>query len=517
MVIARALVRLARRLAASWDPVEDGRRLAEEFPGLEGFVMSAFMANVEKYDMEAFAKLMRKTPHAPESSYKMFAKVSTPQDVIRIKPWLDYLPLIDFLSVSHFVKFIEDEHSRRQYASRDDADPDALALLADDDSLYVRKDAISNPRLPDDVMKEIADGDDYLKKHFLLFNKAVPDDVLDDILAGGILRQSPLDTQMEIARFTESARLQRLMAENPDYRIRMSVANNRRADPGILDKLAGDQSVEVRKSVAENRSTSPETLTRLSDDPDGDVRDMVIWNSRTPKDVVNRMSERHDYKFIDWHMGTAPLTEETMMKHLDEYDGNHEGQYGQADVRMEICLALAGNPHITEKVARRILDMSRNWTSFEDIILSEFAGNNGIPAPVLDTIVLQYHKCYGAAADNPNASAAALAWIAAHGTEKQMAAVAWHKNTSPDTLSDLAEDASAYVRAAVAQNRRTPAKALAMLAGDEFPKVRLNAAGNPSTPPESLAWLARDPEESVRSIVFRNPSYDDTPSMARRP
>jgi hypothetical protein len=56
--------------------------------------------------------------------------------------------------------------------------------------------------------------------------------------------------------------------------------------PETLDRLANDADWEVRRSVANNPNTPPETLERLANDDSWFVRCGVAYNPNTPQYIL---------------------------------------------------------------------------------------------------------------------------------------------------------------------------------------------------------------------------------------
>lgn len=72
----------------------------------------------------------------------------------------------------------------------------------------------------------------------------------------------------------------RLLASDPDWRVRHMVAMKNKADADILDRLAGDEDESIRMRVARHRNASSETLRRLLDDPWDQVREKAAERLR---------------------------------------------------------------------------------------------------------------------------------------------------------------------------------------------------------------------------------------------
>lgn len=82
------------------------------------------------------------------------------------------------------------------------------------------------------------------------------------------------------------------LAGDPDWSVRLRVAEKSDTPGEILTRLAGDPKWEVRAEVGKNPNTPEEALDRLADDPDGYVRWVVAVNSNT---VLARLAEDPDW------------------------------------------------------------------------------------------------------------------------------------------------------------------------------------------------------------------------------
>jgi hypothetical protein len=67
----------------------------------------------------------------------------------------------------------------------------------------------------------------------------------------------------------------RLLAEDPDPRVRSMVADKRKLDQATFEVLAGDADAAVRARVARNAKAPTGVLERLAGDPEPLVRDAV--------------------------------------------------------------------------------------------------------------------------------------------------------------------------------------------------------------------------------------------------
>jgi hypothetical protein len=67
----------------------------------------------------------------------------------------------------------------------------------------------------------------------------------------------------------------RVLARDPEPRVRQSVADNRKLDPALFELLSLDEDSSVRASIAYNRKVPTVVLRRLLTDREGWVADIA--------------------------------------------------------------------------------------------------------------------------------------------------------------------------------------------------------------------------------------------------
>jgi hypothetical protein len=75
----------------------------------------------------------------------------------------------------------------------------------------------------------------------------------------------------------------RILAEDPDERVRSMVASKRKLPSELAAGLARDPSEIVRAAAARHRNTSPEVLSVLASDPSLLVREIAQQRLENPK------------------------------------------------------------------------------------------------------------------------------------------------------------------------------------------------------------------------------------------
>jgi hypothetical protein len=82
----------------------------------------------------------------------------------------------------------------------------------------------------------------------------------------------------------------RLLAQNPNPKIRQSVASSYHAPEDLFAVLAADPDDDVRSQVARNEATPCDILRSLADDRSETVRGWLAVNFFVPADVMERLA-----------------------------------------------------------------------------------------------------------------------------------------------------------------------------------------------------------------------------------
>ena len=98
------------------------------------------------------------------------------------------------------------------------------------------------------------------------------------------LHPSPEMTQSKLRRL-------RLLASDPNPKIRESVASSYHAPADIFEQLAADEDEGVRACIARNESAPCDVLRSLVDDPSERVRGFLAVNFFVPDDTMARLAQ----------------------------------------------------------------------------------------------------------------------------------------------------------------------------------------------------------------------------------
>jgi len=96
-------------------------------------------------------------------------------------------------------------------------------------------------------------------------------------------------SRLTIASATKSADVLERLAGDTSIDVREAVADNLRTSTSTLSLLSSDSAAAVRMAVAENPNVSEANLERLVTDPVNYVRWGVAHNEKTPESVLQRV------------------------------------------------------------------------------------------------------------------------------------------------------------------------------------------------------------------------------------
>ena len=98
------------------------------------------------------------------------------------------------------------------------------------------------------------------------------------------LHPAPPVTESKIARL-------RILAANPNPKIRESVASSYHAPEDLFEVLAKDPDAGVRSWIARNETVSCDILRSLADDESEAVRGFLALNFYVPADVMEKLAD----------------------------------------------------------------------------------------------------------------------------------------------------------------------------------------------------------------------------------
>jgi hypothetical protein len=111
----------------------------------------------------------------------------------------------------------------------------------------------------------------------------------------GISKTEAASLKQQVAKVPGiSSEISQLLADDPEWRVRHMLAQNKDAPADVIEKLSRDENVEVRQRIAKNEATPPEILTRLTTDKD--VVQYAVMNPRVPPETLASLA---DVSFLD--------------------------------------------------------------------------------------------------------------------------------------------------------------------------------------------------------------------------
>ena len=289
------------------------------------------------------------------------------------------------------------------------------------------------------------------------------------------------------------------------------VAQNRRAGPDLLSRLADDRRREVRWLVAAHPAAPPQVLETLAGDDDLDVRMQAAWNSSTPAAALRRLAAD---EILRVRMGVAsnPSTPQDVLAALlgDPYAAARSGAAANPNTAAHLAETLAADRAVT--VRRAVAGRARRGEVLAALaqdphwsVRARAAANRAAPVAVLESLAKDRSEGVRASvAGHPNTPADALAALAADTDAWPRYFVASNPNTAASLLAALAADTDEYVRHGVARNAAAPARLLKKLAADADEYVRCEVARQAAAAPELLEALAGDESWRVRGSVSGN-------------
>ena len=155
----------------------------------------------------------------------------------------------------------EDKDVRKEVAYNPNTPVEVLRKLADDENEHVRWGAIRNPNTPVELLRKLAEDKDERLRYEVARNPRTPVDILSKL------------------------------ADDEDRNVREGVAKNPNTPTNILRKLAEDKYSGVRRGVASNPNTPIDILRKLAEDENVNVRNGVAKNPNTPVDILRKLVE----------------------------------------------------------------------------------------------------------------------------------------------------------------------------------------------------------------------------------
>lgn len=217
----------------------------------------------------------------------------------------------------------------------------------------------------------------------------------------------------------------RRLALDPRKRVRAGVANNSRhpdsALPDLLRTLANDAKTAVREALAINKLVPPEVIDALGRDASKKVRNTVAFNPATPTATLLRLladpqCTANARRGVFTHANTPA---ETLLAHLD-------------DLPDSLVDDIAGNPNLPAEALQHLADQHLDRKD----VRRALAGNPATPAELL----------------------AQLWALPAEPHDYTRRAIGFHPNASTDLLRQVVADPDPHTASGVRDNPRFSAE-----------------------------------------------------------
>lgn len=354
--------------------------------------------------------------------------------------------------------------------------PHALAILAQDTAVDVRKKVAGNQATPVSSLHRLVDDAEQSVRSSLALNRAAPLECLSRLASDNeeVVRRAVASNKS-----TPKTELQAL-AFDPARQVVKCVAGNPATPNKVLEALALDQSVDIRSVVADNPSTPAAALQRLALDQDVDIRSAVASNPSTPPATLQvlALDDTKNWRGLVVRQAVAknPHTDYKMLEAL------------ALDQDVEVRAAVAGNRAAPYALLER-LSTDDESTRDGPIVRLAVARNSSTQPAVLQALALDITKHWArgavvrqAVAGNPNTPDSVLSGLSRDTDKLVLVAVARNPATTKEALEALVTDKNMNVRAALAENPKTPLAALQRLARIKDSKVMAGLAKNPECP-----------------------------------
>ena len=203
------------------------------------------------------------------------------------------------------------------------ASPEILKELAEDEDGWVREEVAKNPNTPVEALRKLTGDKDKVVRQRVAMNPNAPVEALRKLA-----EDKDVDVRYEVARNPKTPiEALKKLAEDKDWDVRNTVAKNPNTPVDILRKLAEDEDSDVRRAVAENSRTPVGVLTKLAEN--NSTRNGVAKNPKTPVEILRKLAEDNSYR-VRQGVARNPKTPIEALKKLAE-DEDYRVREGVAE------------------------------------------------------------------------------------------------------------------------------------------------------------------------------------------
>ena len=187
------------------------------------------------------------------------------------------------------IEFLK-KYGKLNLLENNNASPEMIEELAEDEDKDVRKEVAYNPKTPVDILRKLAGDENEHVRWGAIQNPNTPVEILRELAEDKDERM-----RYEVARNPNTpVEILRELADDEDRDVREGVAFNPNTSADILKKLAKDENWEMRQEVASNPNASADILKKLAEDKHFLVRQEVAKNPNTPIEVLRKLAKDED-------------------------------------------------------------------------------------------------------------------------------------------------------------------------------------------------------------------------------
>ena len=310
------------------------------------------------------------------------------------------------------------------------------------------------------------------------------------------------------------------MANDPNYLIRLKVAEDENVTEEILEQLTKDDNLEVRKAVFKNINCPTKVLDeQLSLDKDHklydeELLDVIYQNKNVSFELAlsrwnNNRTSRIDSLFSH-HDLALPHIQKSILEYGKGYPKLRLAGYKNISISsmnelakagvMDIRKFLASNPNISPEVIKVLSE------DYDSDVRKSLAANPNISPEVMKALSEDdNNEVRKSLAANLNISPEVMKALSEDDNNDVRKSLAANPNISPEVMKALSEDYDSGVRKSLAANPNISPEVIEKLSSNTW-SAREALAAHPNISPEVMKVLSEDYDSDVRKILAANPN-----------
>jgi hypothetical protein len=401
----------------------------------------------------------------------------------------------------------QDLQSLMRVASNSNTPPDALAVLAKNNSYQIRGRVAINQNTTPAVLAELSKNQEWEVRLAVASNINTSQDILGLLKFDGheIVRikaikktdaQKILSTSFvkniesksfkwEVAKNIDTPfETLELLSKDQAIDVRAEVSENPILPHHLIELLSDDIAEEVRMGVARNTTTPWPILEKLSKDQNEVVRRIVAGNPATPASVLEILSKEND-RFIGRGLARNPSTPINILMKLS----NHKSKY--------VLESLASQVHRENKLLKKL------WNNTDIEIKSSVISCKLLTQAMLDELIktTDFECELTLILEHPNLSRSSVEMIANKLLNTPAHESAWYKNELAKVTANLNQET--YESALFSYHGKDPNKAL--LAKRPLAPIMALCSGS-KIEPSKFTKVVGSSDWLIRAAMARNAS-----------